>query len=161
MSFYPFTASVYWASTGRFHRNGGQFPIGRPAVFPPDRWLFLSGIRTKKTARADRKGKIRFPHGIQQAIFEAATLAKKPLRKGGGKAFAFHGIRHLTASLLAERNIPLVEIQHHLRHDHLSTTERYIHQLQKNRVAIDALPGLEDASEKCGPYEARKKETAC
>ena len=78
----------------------------------------------------------------------------------GVKRFGFHGIRHLTASLLAERNIPLVEIQHHLRHDHLSTTEKYIHQLQKNRLAIDALPGLQDAAEKCGPYEARKKETA-
>ncbi|MDD2466180.1 MAG: site-specific integrase [Desulfobulbus sp.] len=73
---------------------------------------------------------------------------KNLCEKAGVKQFGFHGIRHLTASLLAERNIPLVEIQHHLRHDHLSTTERYIHQLQKNRVAIDALPGLEDASEK-------------
>jgi len=82
---------------------------------------------------------------------------KNLCEKAGVKQFGFHGIRHLTASLLAERNIHLVEIQHHLRHDLLSTTERYIHQLQKNRVAIEALPGLQDAAEKCGPYQARKK----
>lgn len=81
--------------------------------------------------------------------------------KAGVRQFGFHGIRHLTASLLAERNVPLVEIQNHLRHDHLSTTERYIHQLQKNRVAIEALPGLNDVAEECGPYSARKTETGC
>ncbi len=81
--------------------------------------------------------------------------------KAGVKRFGFHGIRHLTASLLAERNVPLVEIQNHLRHDHLSTTERYIHQLQKNRVAIEALPGLQDVAETSGPYQARKTKTGC
>lgn len=59
--------------------------------------------------------------------------------------FGFHGIRHLTASLLAENGVPLVEIQNHLRHEHLSTTERYIHRLQNNRVAVDSLPGLNSA----------------
>jgi len=59
----------------------------------------------------------------------------------GVKQFGFHGIRHLFASILAASNTPLVDIQFMLRHKHLSTTQRYIHQLQKgNREVLAALP---------------------
>lgn len=59
------------------------------------------------------------------------------------KPFGFHGIRHLFASILAARNVPLVEIQYMLRHTSLATTQRYIHRLKKeNREVLAALPGL-------------------
>jgi integrase len=57
--------------------------------------------------------------------------------------FGLHGIRHLTASLLAEANVPLVEIQKMLRHKSINTTQRYIHSLSKgNRRVLSALPDL-------------------
>lgn len=63
--------------------------------------------------------------------------------QAGVKQFGFHGIRHLFASILAANNVPLVEIQFMLRHKHLSTTQRYIHQLQKgNREVLEALPNF-------------------
>ncbi len=127
-------------------------------------WLDISDdmvLMLRKQHERTSTGKFVFLSEIGKPYLKRQHWLENLCAKAGVKRFGFHGIRHLTASLLAERNIPLVEIQHHLRHDHLSTTERYIHQLQKNRVAIDALPGLQDAAEKCGPYEARKKETAC
>ena len=66
---------------------------------------------------------------------------KELCEQAGVKQFGFHGIRHLFASILAANNVPLVEIQFMLRHKHLSTTQRYIHQLQKgNREVLAALP---------------------
>lgn len=56
--------------------------------------------------------------------------------------FGVHGVRHLCASILAGKGVPLVDIQYHLRHTHLSTTERYIHRLKENRSTMEALSGL-------------------
>lgn len=78
--------------------------------------------------------------------------------KAGVKQFGFHGIRHLCASILAAQNVPLVDIQHQLRHEHLSTTERYIHRLRDNRDAVKALPGLRrglNVGPKKGPQEIK------
>ena len=70
---------------------------------------------------------------------------KKLCVKAGVKQFGFHGIRHLFASILASKNIPLVEIQKVLRHGSITTTARYIHSLDAgNREAVEVLPGLND-----------------
>ena len=67
-------------------------------------------------------------------------------KKAGVEPFGFHGIRHLFASILAAQNVPLVEIQHMLRHTSLATTQRYIHRLKKeNREVLAALPDLMDS----------------
>ena len=68
-------------------------------------------------------------------------------RAGGVEPFGFHGIRHLFASILASKNVPLVEIQKMLRHGSIQTTAKYIHSLQKegSREAIEALPSLKEA----------------
>jgi integrase len=72
--------------------------------------------------------------------------------KAGVKQFGFHGIRHLFASVLAARNVPLVEIQYMLRHDCLTTTQKYIHRLKKeNREVLAALPGLQSRFEESPP----------
>ncbi len=57
-------------------------------------------------------------------------------RTAGVKEFGFHGIRHLCASILAAENVPLVDIQKHLRHRNLTTTQRYIHSLSKKGVNV-------------------------
>lgn len=82
-------------------------------------------------------------------------------KRAGVDRFGFHGIRHLCASILAGKGVPLVDIQHHLRHDHLSTTEKYIHKLQETRSVVNALTGLKGPFQEKGPHEAPKKETAC
>ena len=65
--------------------------------------------------------------------------------KASVKKFGFHGIRHLFASILASKNVPLVEIQKMLRHESIQTTARYIHSLQEgSREAVAAIPRLED-----------------
>lgn len=72
---------------------------------------------------------------------------RKLCKMAGVEPFGFHGIRHLFASILASKNVPLVEIQKMLRHGSIQTTARYIHSLQKegSREAIDALPSLKEA----------------
>lgn len=68
---------------------------------------------------------------------------KKLCKRAGVEPFGLHGIRHLFASILAGKNVPLVEIQKMLRHVSIQTTARYIHSLQQgSREAIEALPRL-------------------
>lgn len=62
--------------------------------------------------------------------------------RAGVERFGHHGIRHLCASILAARGVPLVDIQRHLRHENLTTTQRYVHQLQSSRAVLDALADL-------------------
>jgi len=70
---------------------------------------------------------------------------KKLCKRSGTESFGFHGIRHLFASILASRNVPLVEIQKMLRHGSIQTTARYIHSLQEgSREAIEALPSVKE-----------------
>ncbi|MDR2548737.1 MAG: site-specific integrase [Desulfobulbus sp.] len=69
--------------------------------------------------------------------------------RAGVQQFGFHGIRHLFASILAGKNVPLVEIQKMLRHGSVTTTARYIHSLDSdNREVLDVLPGLSDSTNK-------------
>ena len=53
--------------------------------------------------------------------------------------FGLHGIRHLTASILAKAGTPMIDIQTILRHKHLTTTERYIRRLDSIRSVIQVL----------------------
>jgi len=62
-------------------------------------------------------------------------------RQAGVKPFGCHAIRHLTASILAKHNTPLVTIQHILRHRKLATTERYVRGLEPVRPHLRVLEG--------------------
>ena len=63
-------------------------------------------------------------------------------KRAGVKHFGLHAIRHLTASILAQGGIPMIDIQTILRHKNLSTTERYIRRVESIRPALRVLPKL-------------------
>ena len=70
-------------------------------------------------------------------------------KAAGVEPFGLHGIRHLTASLLADSDIPMVSIKEMLRHQSMTTTQRYIHSLREgNRDVLTALPSLDNRKEK-------------
>jgi integrase len=64
---------------------------------------------------------------------------KRTCQKAGVKSFGLHAIRHLTASILAQEDVPMVTIQRILRHKQLTTTERYIRGLEPVRPALEIL----------------------
>lgn len=49
--------------------------------------------------------------------------------KANVRLFNFHGIRGLTATLLADGGVPMKEIQHVLLHASMTTTDRYIRRI--------------------------------
>ncbi len=61
--------------------------------------------------------------------------------KAGVKPFGCHGIRHLSASILAKHNVAMVDIQGHLRHQKLATTEGYVHRQGAGRSYLKVLEG--------------------
>jgi len=62
-------------------------------------------------------------------------------KRAGVKRFGFHAIRRLTASILAKNNVPLPVIQAILRHHKISTTDRYIKNLENIRPHLKVLSG--------------------
>lgn len=60
-------------------------------------------------------------------------------RRAGVRPFGFHGIRHLTASILIKNGVPLPTIQRILRHKNLTTTQRYVHELESARPYLKVL----------------------
>jgi integrase len=64
---------------------------------------------------------------------------KKLCEKASVKPFGFHAVRHLTASILAQADVPMVTIQRILRHKNLMTTERYIRGLEPVKPALEIL----------------------
>jgi integrase len=60
-------------------------------------------------------------------------------RAGVKRSFGIHAIRHLTASILAKENVPMVQIQAILRHRNLATTEKYIKRLDQLKPALQLL----------------------
>lgn len=88
--------------------------------------------------------------GFPQKLCEAA----------GVKPFGCHAIRHLTASILANNNVPMIAIQQILRHKKLATTERYVRGMEPIRPHLQILEGGLNKGPTCGPTklaEVRQK----
>lgn len=70
-------------------------------------------------------------------------VMKKLCRKANVKPFGFHAIRHLTATMLYKAGQLLSVIQKILRHQHPSTTEKYLvslgFELEEIREALETI----------------------
>lgn len=69
-----------------------------------------------------------------------ATWMRRLCNRAQVRRFGLHAIRHLTASLMAESNVPTVQIQQVLRHQRISTTDTYIRSLGCSAGAVAAIP---------------------
>ncbi len=76
-----------------------------------------------------------------EAFKEYRRFLRDLCERAGVRRFDCHGIRHLTASILAKLGVPLVVIQGILRHKRLSTTERYVKRLDHLRPHLQLLEG--------------------
>lgn len=77
-----------------------------------------------------------------QPYKSAAHVMKRLCARAGIKRFGFHAIRHLAATILAQEGHSLFSIQHSLRHEKQSTTDRYLHGLGAFKEVADALDSL-------------------
>lgn len=84
-------------------------------------------------------------------------LMKKLCKRAGVHEFGFHGIRHLTASILYHKGVDLAVIQAILRHKSPTTTNRYLKTLgiEKAREALEI-----GFKKECQIIDLPKKETA-
>jgi integrase len=81
-----------------------------------------------------------FPNGKNGEAFTSRQMRMHKLCElAEVKYFGLHAIRHLTASILAQEDVPMVTIQRILRHKQLTTTERYIRGLEPVRPALEIL----------------------
>lgn len=75
-------------------------------------------------------GEHHFENQYEGSAFKVrGHFMNKACKRAGVKAFGFHSIRHLTASVLAQENESLPNIKQILRHKNVATTARYIHSL--------------------------------
>lgn len=79
---------------------------------------------------------------IGQAYKTAAHVMKRLCGRAQVKAFGFHAIRHLAATILAQEGHSLFSIQHSLRHEKQTTTDRYLHGLGAFKEVSEALSSL-------------------
>jgi integrase len=123
-------------------------------------WLTMTG------ALYDALVAHKLRHGRSEHIFsqkrtggsyvDRSKFLRRVCKKLDIKPFGYHGIRGLSATVLAQACIPLPEIQHILRHAHMTTTERYIRALG---VTGDMLSQAFDnmaAAPKVIPFKAAK-----
>ncbi|WP_319581611.1 site-specific integrase [uncultured Pseudodesulfovibrio sp.] len=76
---------------------------------------------------------------------------QKLCEKAGVPSFGCHAIRHLTASILANNNVPMIAIQQILRHKKLATTERYVRGMEPIRPHLKILEGGLNTGPTSGP----------
>ena len=68
-------------------------------------------------------------------------MMNKLCRRAGVKPFGFHAIRHYVASIIQDsRKATLQQIQRLLRHRRQTTTENYLHMIDRSlQEAVDIL----------------------
>ncbi len=93
---------------------------------------------------------------IKKPYLQRRHWMKRVCGKAKVKHFGLHAIRHLTASILAKENVPMVDIQRILRHKNLATTERYIRRLDSLRPVLKVLPGRKSPHSESAAHTIKK-----
>ena len=85
--------------------------------------LLLAHVQTCKTDYLFVDPETNEPFTARQHIME------RWCRRAGVRHFGWHAIRHLTATVMAQKDVPMEQIKQILRHKNQSTTEKYIGRL--------------------------------
>ncbi|WP_291329954.1 site-specific integrase [Desulfovibrio sp. UCD-KL4C] len=112
-------------------------------------WIPMTKILHDELIKHLARQKLNFPF-TEYVFVNPATgrnyssvnkMMERMCKRAGVKAFGFHAIRHLTASILDNKMIPMADIQAILRHKSPETTARYIHSIRGAKVALDEVFG--------------------
>jgi integrase len=84
---------------------------------------------------------MKYPHNPERwAYGYRSKLMTTLCKKAGVARFTYHEMRHNSASILADRGVPITVIQAILGHESIVTTNRYLHALGKAMIdGMDAL----------------------
>ena len=82
-----------------------------------------------------------FCHNNGEQYTTRQRLIDRLCKKCGIARFSLHGIRHLTASILAREGVPMLQIQGILRHRLLATTEGYISRIAPIGNVLEGILG--------------------
>ena len=104
--------------------------VGRNIALP---WVFCNTYVNTKT-RERKCG----------AFHYRKTIMKTLCTKAGVKRFSYHALRHSSASIMANRNVPIGAIQKILGHENRTTTEIYLHNL--GNIEREAIAVYEEAT---------------
>lgn len=99
-------------------------------------------LREHRKSAANEWGFVRLNKGIgylQPFLTGRDKWPKDLCRKVGVKPVGCHGVRALTATLLAQGNVPMVAIKQHLRHKNHSVTEAYVRGIASIRPHLRVL----------------------
>ncbi len=90
--------------------------------------------------RKNVQGDLVFPNPDQGEEYTSRQhFLERLCKRAKVKPFCWHAIRHLTASILIKNGVPLPTIQRILRHKNLTTTQRYVHELDSSRDLMKVL----------------------
>ncbi len=112
-------------------------------------WLPLTDflfVKLQKHKEKSKKGQVFvFLNPSTGLPYKYRRRWMKGLCKNAGVTFfGLHSIRHLSASILMDHDVPLLDIKTILRHKNITTTEKYIHRLKSVRQSISVFDSGEN-----------------
>lgn len=97
-------------------------------------------IEVLKEQQKHVQGDLVFPNPDNGEMFTCRQhYLERACKRSKVKKFCWHSIRHLTASILVKNGVPLPTIQKILRHKNMTTTQRYVHELDNARDMLKVL----------------------
>ncbi|WP_421902041.1 tyrosine-type recombinase/integrase [Maridesulfovibrio sp.] len=131
-------------------------------------WIPMTGILCEELQAHLERQKQSFP--FAEHVFVNPKTGKpyssvnkmmdRMCERAGVKPFGFHAIRHLTASILDSKMVPMADIQAILRHKSPIVTANYVHSIRGARVELDKVFGtgkviqLKDMKKACSGEQA-------
>lgn len=105
-----------------------------------DKVPMTEALRTElKAHRENARSVFVFCRADGQPYTQRIHLMERLCKRNGVQEFGFHGIRHLSASMLDAAGVELSTIQAILRHKSATTTAKYLHSLRGVQVELDGV----------------------